>query len=99
MVNDIINEEHEKEIKALKDDYDARIENLELEIALLQAAVNRFLNQDAPTICDQCCETKLEPRSGVLWCSLCNRGWDPRDGEWDWDAWDAMKPEPSQEEV
>ena len=82
MVNDIINEAHEKKIKALKDAYDARIENLELEIALLQAAVDRFLEQDAPTVCDNCCETKLESHNGTLWCSLCDRGWDPRTGEW-----------------
>ena len=97
MVNDIINEAHEKEIKALEEDYNDRldryaakvetleltVETLELELEFLQAAVDRFLEQDAPTVCDNCCETKLETSKGMLWCSLCDRGWDPRTGEWE----------------
>jgi len=88
IVSDIINEEHDKEIKALKADYEDTIKELKLEIEILQAAVRRFLDQDAPTLCDQCCETKLEPLSGILWCTLCKRGWDPRTGDW-WEKVDT----------
>jgi len=69
--------------------HEASIETLELEKSMLESAVNRFLAQEAPTYCDQCDGAKLYCMNGILACSSCRRGWDPRTGNWDWEKEDT----------
>jgi len=57
--------------------------HLHLEVELLTEVINRFLDGDAPTVCNRCHE-KLQVLSGFLRCRKCKSEWDPRTGEWSW---------------
>lgn len=69
--------------EAVAEDVAALVETHELEMQLLKAAVDRLLTSQVPGICPKCSATP-EARCGILWCSDCQHGWDPRSGEWDW---------------
>jgi formylmethanofuran dehydrogenase subunit E len=90
IIGDIINKQHEEAIDKLKathaEEQDvllAENEALEFEVQISRKTLQRFLDGEAPTVCDECHE-KLYNACGILLCSHCKRGWDPREDEWLW---------------
>ena len=55
------------------------------EIAKWKAAVQRFLDGDAPTVCMEC-GVKLASHEGYLECPDCGDRWDPLSGEWSYET-------------
>lgn len=72
-----------QELDESLEDTTAENEALELEVQISRKTIQRFLDGEAPTVCDQCHE-KLYSSCGVLMCAACRRGWDPREDEWLW---------------